>query len=124
MSIFLSIGTWLDDCKTGEGSVTFSSAETFEGNWKDNLLHGDGTFYFADGFTYHGTWCMNEKEGVGEFAIPAELIEAKCLFVKNQRVGKWLIYREGKITYDEAEVKMMERLEMVNTFCRAASELQ
>jgi radial spoke head protein 1 len=47
----------------GQGKVTLSNGDTYEGLWKDGMKHGDGRFDYASGDWYTGTWDENIKHG-------------------------------------------------------------
>lgn len=49
----------------GQGTLTNSSQDMFQGAWKDGKLNGHGTFRRADGETYTGDWKDDLPDGHG-----------------------------------------------------------
>ena len=51
----------------GEGIMTFSDGEIYEGEWKDGKIDGKGTYNFSNGNVYKGEFKDNGINGQGTF---------------------------------------------------------
>ena len=61
---------WKDDCKEGEGTMTYSDGDKYVGMWKDDCKEGEGTYTWKNGNKYVGMWKDDCREGEGTQTNP------------------------------------------------------
>ena len=47
-------GSWINDVKEGQGTMSYSDGSKYEGQWKNDLPHGKGVLSKANGDSYTG----------------------------------------------------------------------
>eukprot|EP01006_Ploeotia_vitrea_P053660 TRINITY_DN67806_c2_g1_i1.p1 TRINITY_DN67806_c2_g1~~TRINITY_DN67806_c2_g1_i1.p1 ORF type:complete len:180 (+),score=29.11 TRINITY_DN67806_c2_g1_i1:331-870(+) len=60
-------GDWLNDKLHGQGVVTFSSENRYEGEFKAGMRCGKGTYTWKSGAEYTGSWKNDTKHGHGRY---------------------------------------------------------
>ena len=58
-------GDWLNDKKTGRGTMFFQNGNRYDGLWLDDKPHGEGRMIYANGDVYEGMWFMGQRSGYG-----------------------------------------------------------
>lgn len=53
-------GGFVDDLRSGIGTLRLTNGEVFEGRFKDNQIDGPGVFYSLDGKAHQGVWNYNK----------------------------------------------------------------
>ena len=63
-------GTW-DQGISGEGEVSFSNGDSYQGSVHDGMLNGQGTYNWTNGASYQGAWEANRMHGEGTYYYTA-----------------------------------------------------
>ena len=59
-------GEWIDDKKNGHGIMTYSNGAVYEGEWVDDKKNGQGIITWSEsGSVYKGAWTDDKKNGQG-----------------------------------------------------------
>ena len=53
------------DCRSGQGTLTFSHGGKYVGEFEEGKFHGQGTYTYPDGSKYVGEWKDGERHGRG-----------------------------------------------------------
>jgi hypothetical protein len=67
-------GSWLNDCRHGDGVHTFVDGSRYEGVWEQDQLHGRGIFYYSDGSVFAGQFDSNKRHGPGDTRAVVALV--------------------------------------------------
>lgn len=59
-------GEWKDDNRNGKGKMTWNDDNVYEGEWKDNKEHGKGKMTWNDGSVYEGEFKNGIYDGKGK----------------------------------------------------------
>lgn len=46
------IGSWVDDCRDGQGVMVYADGGRYQGSWKAGQRHGEGLMAFPDGILF------------------------------------------------------------------------
>lgn len=79
-------GEFDDDCKSGFGTMIWSTGGRYDGQFQGNKRHGQGKMIWGDGTTYEGSWSNGMQDGLG-----------KLSYRGFQRIG---IFRENRFVKD------------------------
>ena len=60
-------GEYKDGLKNGQGMYTYSNGDKYVGEFKYDKPHGHGTFTYSDGRKYVGEWKSGNQHGQGTF---------------------------------------------------------
>ena len=52
--------------KHGQGKMTWTNGDVYEGEWKDDEEHGKGKYTWTSGKVYEGEWKDGEEDGQGK----------------------------------------------------------
>ena len=94
-------GEWIDNQKSGIGTMYYEDGGKYKGFWENGRRHGEGVFNYANGDVYSGWWRFGEKEGTGTYYFKSTNMKMFGKWVNGQmETGKWFypngMYYEGK----------------------------
>jgi len=58
-------GEWVNDKKSGRGTMYFKNEDRYDGYWLNDLPHGEGRMIYHNGDIYEGQWSLGKKSGYG-----------------------------------------------------------
>ncbi|KAL4490320.1 hypothetical protein ABPG72_004359 [Tetrahymena utriculariae] len=58
-------GDWVDDKKTGKGTMFYNNGDRYDGLWLDDKPHDEGRMIYANGDVYEGQWFVGKRSGYG-----------------------------------------------------------
>jgi hypothetical protein len=58
-------GGWVDDMRSGKGTMTYPNGDVYDGNWKANQMNGQGKLTYKNGDVYEGNWVDGKENGTG-----------------------------------------------------------
>jgi hypothetical protein len=71
-------GNWVDDQRSGQGTLTFMDGACYTGNWANDMPHGNGTFTLPDRFELNGNWVFGKL-------FDAEIFKEKSLLSETRK---------------------------------------
>ena len=94
-------GAPLDDNgdRQGNGKMTYSSGNTYEGGFVNNKYHTDkGIYKWADGDYFEGPWKEGERDGAVCIYIKADGGVEYSAYVSGQATGEGLFWEPDRVT--------------------------
>jgi hypothetical protein len=70
-------GNWVDDQRSGQGTLTFMDGAYYTGNWYNDMPHENGTFTLPDQFELKGNWVFGKLFDVEIFEEMSLLSETR-----------------------------------------------
>ena len=65
------VGAWQKDVEHGQGTYTYAAPfAQYVGEWRNGQRNGRGVVTYADGTVYSGEWMHNLQHGAGELKFP------------------------------------------------------
>ncbi|HOT46530.1 MAG TPA: hypothetical protein PLM53_17070 [Spirochaetota bacterium] len=58
------------DCKSGSGTMTWSTGDRYEGQFRNGTMEGRGTMTYKNGVVYKGLWVRGKMQGNGVMTWP------------------------------------------------------
>ena len=72
--------------KTGTGTMSFVSGDSYYGTFRDGVPHGQGKFSYSDGSTEEALWEDGTRHGLSKFVHP-DGTEEEIMFWEGEAEG-------------------------------------
>lgn len=95
-------GDWLNDKKTGRGTMFYQNGNRYDGLWLDDKPHGEGRMIYANGDVYEGMWFMGQRSGYGVITKRnGDHFEGHWVNDKREGQGSYFFAQKNKVFVGE-----------------------
>jgi len=95
-------GEWINDKKSGRGTMYFKNEDRYDGYWLNDLPHGEGRMIYHNGDIYEGQWSLGKKSGYGVLTKRnGDHFEGQWVNDKREGQGSYFFASKNKVFVGE-----------------------